>query len=152
MAAPTIFFCKGCTGVPMKKIIFACVHNAGRSYAAHSIADNIMPENVLVLSAGTDPKDDVNPEVTKALKLLGYKPTDHKPSALTISEVKSADFIVTMGCGESCPVFNGKTYLNWELEDPSGKSEKEVLVIVRQIEQNVIALMKTIQNNKSINN
>lgn len=127
-------------------VLFACVHNAGRSYAAHSIANKLKPPNVEIMSAGSEPANEVNYLVTEALIALGYEPVMKTPRKLEVQDVQRADYVITMGCGEACPVFPGKNYLNWDIEDPAGKSSQKVLEIVKGIEIEVKNLLRYISN------
>ncbi len=127
-------------------ILFACTHNAGRSYAAQTIAESLKPAYVTVISAGTEPKDRVNPHVSEALINLGYLPASHKPQKLTTEFVEGADYVITMGCSETCPIFKGKTYLDWALEDPADKPTATVLQIVKEIELKVVSLLNSIKS------
>ena len=95
-------------------ILFACIHNSGRSVAAQVLAQHYGAD---ARSAGSDPGDGVNPVVAQVLAERGLPVTDHVPTLLTVNGVQEADVVVTMGCGETCPVFPGKTYEDWQVDD-----------------------------------
>jgi protein-tyrosine-phosphatase len=127
-------------------ILFACTHNAGRSYAAETIASHLKTENIKVISAGTSPKDQVNPLVKKALSELGYFPLDHVPSLLDKIKVETSDIVITMGCDETCPIYPGKVYLEWDLQDPADQDYSTVISIVSEIEFKVKELLNNIKD------
>jgi protein-tyrosine-phosphatase len=128
---------------PDKKpeILFLCVHNAGRSQMAAGFARALGKDHVIVHSAGTAPGDELNPAVVAAMREKGIDIMDQVPQALTTAMGLNADVIITMGCGDSCPVYPGKRYLDWELTDPAGKSIDEIRAIRDDIEQRVGALL-----------
>lgn len=113
---------------PMKTILFACTKNAGRSQMAAAIAQQLAGTDMTILSAGTDPADDVHPEVRDALAEIGLEPHS-QPEKLDPATVRSSDWVITMGCGESCPIFPGTRYENWDIPDPAGQP----LDVVREI-------------------
>src|SRR5438093_12051213 len=102
------------------EVLFVCVHNAGRSQMAAALLDQLAGGSVTVRSAGSDPADRVNPAVVEAMAEVGVDISRELPKPLTAEAVEAADVVVTMGCGDACPVFAGKRYLDWELPDPSG--------------------------------
>lgn len=126
-----------------KTILFACRQNAGRSQIAAALAKQLAPKGVTILSAGSDPADEVHPVVVEALAELGLEP-DSKPKPLDPTQVKVSDWVVTMGCGEACPYFPGVHYEDWEVTDPSGKTLEEVRPIVAEIRGRVETLLKTV--------
>lgn len=126
-------------GVP--EILYVCVHNAGRSIAAAVLTEHHGAGRVRVRSAGSAPGSQVNPAVAEVLRERGLDPDQQFPKPLTDDAARSADVIVTMGCGDACPFYPGKRYLDWELTDPAGKSVEEVRPIVDEIERRVQALI-----------
>jgi len=110
-------------------MLFVCVHNAGRSQMAAALLDHHAQGRVNVRSAGSDPADQVNPEVIEALAEWDIDVTQEFPKPLTDEVARAADVIVTMGCGDACPVYPGKRYLDWQLEDPAGQPLEKVRVI-----------------------
>ena len=124
-----------------KTILFACRQNAGRSQMAAAIARKLAPESVEILSAGTEPASEIHSEVVVALAEIGLEPFAPNPRVLESEDVKRSDWVVTMGCGEACPVFPGKHYLDWEVGDPAGKTLEEVRAIRDDIEDRVRQLL-----------
>jgi arsenate reductase (thioredoxin) len=122
-------------------VLFLCVHNAGRSLAARVLLDHYAQGRVEVRSAGSEPAAELHPSVVAVLNERGLDPTLDVPKPLTDETVRAADVIVTMGCGDSCPVYPGKRYLDWELDDPAGRSVEEVRPIVDEIDRRVKALL-----------
>ncbi len=122
-------------------VLFLCVHNAGRSLAAKVLLDHHAHGRVHVLSAGSEPGASLNPSVVAVLEERGLDPTDEFPKPLTDATARSADVVVTMGCGDTCPYYPGKRYLDWELEDPAGRSVEEVRPIVDEIDRRVRTLL-----------
>src|SRR5579863_9078441 len=122
------------------EILFLCVHNAGRSQIAAAFAREFGGERIVVYSAGSDPRDALNPAVVDAMKEVGLDISDETPKKLTDEMGLHADVIVTMGCGDACPVYPGKRYLDWELEDPKGKD----LATVRRIRDQIRALVDSL--------
>ncbi len=115
------------------EILFLCVHNAGRSQMAAAFAREMAEERVVVNSAGSDPGNKLNPAVVEAMKEIGLDISNETPQRLTNQMGLDADVIVTMGCGDACPVYLGKRYEDWELEDPHGKD----LDTVRRIRDDI---------------
>ena len=128
------------TDVP--EVLFVCVHNAGRSQMAAALLDHHARGRVDVRSAGSDPADTVNPAVVEAMAEIGLDISKEFPKPLTDSAVRAADAVVTMGCGDACPFYPGKRYLDWQLADPAGKSVEEVRPIRDEIEERVKALLE----------
>ncbi len=123
-------------------VLFLCVHNAGRSLAARVLLDHYAQGRLEVRSAGSDPADQLNPAVVAVLRERGLDPTLESPKPLTDEGARAADVIVTMGCGDACPVYPGKRYLDWELEDPAGRPTDQVRTIVDEIDCRVQALLE----------
>jgi protein-tyrosine-phosphatase len=122
-------------------VLFVCTHNAGRSLAAKVLLDHYAKGRVDVRSAGSEPADELNPSVVAVLKERGLDPSLEFPKALTDAAPQDADVVVTMGCGDTCPVYPGKRYLDWELQDPAGLSVEQVRPIVDQIDHRVQSLL-----------
>jgi len=122
-------------------VLFLCTHNAGRSLAAKVLLDHYAAGSVDVRSAGSEPGDQLNPSVVAILTERGLDPTKEFPKPLTDEDARQADVIVTMGCGDACPVYPGKRYLDWDLEDPAGKPVDAVRPIVDEIDDRVQALL-----------
>jgi arsenate reductase (thioredoxin) len=118
-----------------------CVRNAGRSQMAAALLARHADGRVLVRSAGSDPAEDVHPEVVEAMLELGIDLAAERPKALTDDAVRAADVVVTMGCGDACPVYPGKRYHDWDLPDPAGRPLSEVRAIRAEIEARVRALL-----------
>ena len=123
------------------KVLFVCVHNAGRSQMAAALLDHHAKGRVEVRSAGSTPADQINPAVIAVMDEIGIDLSKEFPKPLSDEAVEASDVIVTMGCGDACPVFPGKRYLDWELPDPSGKGVDEVRAIRDQIDDRVKALL-----------
>jgi protein-tyrosine-phosphatase len=123
------------------EILVVCTHNAGRSVAARVLLDHHGRGRVIVRSAGSAPGDDINPAVAEILTERGLDVSKEFPKPLTDEAARRADVIITMGCGDACPVFPGKRYLDWDLTDPNGKSVEEVRPIVDDIDQRARALL-----------
>lgn len=122
-------------------VLFLCIHNSGRSAAARVLLDHQAQGKVEVLSAGSEPGDQINPAVAQILTERGLDPSKEFPKPLTDEIARAADVIVTMGCGDACPVYPGKRYLDWELTDPAGLSVDQVRPIIDDIDRRVQALL-----------
>jgi arsenate reductase (thioredoxin) len=122
-------------------VLFLCTHNAGRSLAAKVLLEHYAAGRVEVLSAGSEPAAELNPSVVAVLTERGLDPSREFPKPLSDEDVKAADVVVTMGCGDTCPLYPGKRYLNWELPDPSGRPFEEVQPIVDEIDRRARALL-----------
>jgi protein-tyrosine-phosphatase len=122
-------------------VLFLCIHNAGRSLAARVLLDHYAEGRIAVESAGSEPGDQLNPSVVAILKERGLDPSQEFPKPLTDETARTADVIVTMGCGDTCPVYPGKRYVDWALEDPAGKSVDQVRPIIDDIDRRVRQLM-----------
>jgi len=122
-------------------VLFLCTHNAGRSLAARVLLDHYARGRVDVESAGSEPADHLNPSVVAILTERGLDPSREFPKPLTDATARTADVIVTMGCGDTCPVFPGKRYVDWELDDPAGLSVDQARPIVDEIDRRVRELL-----------
>jgi arsenate reductase len=127
-----------------KTIMFVCVHNAGRSQMAAGFMRELGGENVEVLSAGSAPKDSINPVAVEAMAELGIDISEQKPKVLTEDAVQQSDVVITMGCGDACPYYPGKRYEDWVLEDPAGQGIEPVRVIRDEIKSRVEQLLSEI--------
>jgi arsenate reductase (thioredoxin) len=123
------------------KVLFVCVHNAGRSQMAAGLLDHYAKGRVEVRSAGSTPTDQINPAVVAAMGEIGIDLSKEFPKPLSDEMVEAADVVVSMGCGDACPVLPGKRYLDWELPDPDGKGVEEVRAIRDEIDERVKALL-----------
>jgi arsenate reductase len=123
-------------------VLFLCTHNAGRSLAARVLLDHYAGGRVDVRSAGSEPSDELNPSVVALLDERGLDPSKEFPKPLTDEVAREADVIVTMGCGDTCPVYPGKRIVDWELEDPAGKPVEAVRPIVEEIDRRTQALLE----------
>jgi len=121
-------------------VLFVCVHNAGRSQMAAALLERHAGDRIRVVSAGSEPADALNPVVVEALRELGIDLAGRAPRLLETEHVRTADVVVTMGCGDACPIFPGKRYDDWELEDPAGKDLESVRRICDEIDARVRAL------------
>lgn len=122
-------------------VLFVCVHNAGRSQMAAALLDHHGKGAVRVLSAGSEPASEINPTVVQAMAEIGLDVSKEFPKPLTTDAVQASDVVITMGCGDACPIFPGKRYLDWELTDPAGKGLAEVRAIRDEIDVRVQALL-----------
>ena len=125
-------------------VLFVCVHNAGRSQMAAAWLTHLAGDRVEVRSAGSAPADTVNPAVVEAMHEVGIDISAEIPKVLTIEAVQASDVCVTMGCGDACPVFPGKRYLDWKLDDPAGQGIEAVRPIRDQIKKLVEGLIADI--------
>ncbi len=125
-------------------ILFVCVHNAGRSQMAAGLTRRRAGDRAVVRSAGSDPAETVNPAAVDAMAEVGVDMGDAVPALLETDSVAEADVIVTMGCGDACPVFPGKRYEDWELPDPAGRPLAEVREIRDEIGRRVEALLASL--------
>lgn len=122
-------------------ILYACVHNGGRSLAGKVLTEHYAGGAVDVRSAGSEPGDSLNPAVVEVLHERGLSTEGEAPTLLTRDGVVEADIVITMGCGEACPYVPGKRIVDWELEDPKGRDVETVRRIVDEIDQRVRALL-----------
>ena len=127
-----------------KTILFVCVHNAGRSQMAAGFMRELGGDRVEVLSAGSAPKDSINPVAVEAMAELGIDIANQKPKVLTPEAVQQSDVVITMGCGDACPYYPGKRYEDWVLEDPAGQGIEPVRVIRDEIKVRVETLLQEI--------
>jgi arsenate reductase len=123
------------------EVLFVCVHNAGRSQMAAALLDHHARGRVHVRSAGSAPADQINPAVREVMAEIGLDLSTEFPEPLTDDAVRAADVVISMGCGDACPVYPGKRYLDWELPDPAGRTPDEVRPIRDQIDGRVRALL-----------
>ena len=129
---------------PRPSVLFVCVHNAGRSQMAAAFLTHLAGDRVEVRSAGSAPADTVNPAVVEAMTEVGIDISAETPKVLTVAAVEASDVVITMGCGDACPVFPGKRYLDWKLDDPAGQGVDAVRPIRDEIEQRVRTLIDEI--------
>jgi arsenate reductase (thioredoxin) len=122
-------------------ILFVCVHNAGRSQMAGGLLEKLAGDRVEVRTAGSEPANEINPVAVEAMAEVGVDLSREVPELLATDAVREAEVVITMGCGDACPVFPGKRYEDWDLEDPAGKDLVTVRRIRDQIEQRVRALL-----------
>ena len=122
-------------------VLFVCVHNAGRSQMAAGYLRHFAGERVEVLSAGSEPKDQINPIAVEAMAEEGIDIANNTPKVLTTEAVRDSDVVITMGCGDACPIFPGKRYEDWQLEDPAGQGIESVRVIRDDIKGRIQALL-----------
>jgi arsenate reductase (thioredoxin) len=124
------------------EVLFVCVHNAGRSQMAAALLERHAAGTVAVRSAGTAPAEEVNPAVVEALNEIGIDLMGRIPRRLSDDDVREADVVIAMGCGDACPIYPGKRYLDWDLPDPSGKSVEQIRPIRDEIDRRVRALLR----------
>ena len=127
-----------------KTIMFVCVHNAGRAQMAAGFMRELGGDNVEVLSAGSAPKDSINPVAVEAMSELGIDIANQKPKILTPEAVQQSDVVITMGCGDACPIYPGKRYEDWALDDPAGQGIEPVRIIRDEIKARVEGLLREI--------
>jgi protein-tyrosine-phosphatase len=127
-------------------VLFVCVHNAGRSQMAAAWLTHLAGDRVEVRSAGSALADTVNPAVVEAMREVGIDISAEIPKILTAEAVQASDVCVTMGCGDACPIFPGKTYLDWRLDDPAGQGLDAIRPIRDEIEHRVQKLIKDLTN------
>ena len=114
-------------------VLFVCVHNAGRSQMAAGWLTQLAGDRVQVRSAGSEPADQINPVAVAAMAEVGIDITGEQPKKLTVDSVEQADVVITMGCGDTCPIFPGKRYEDWDLTDPAGQP----IEVVRQVREGI---------------
>ncbi|MFD0885325.1 arsenate reductase ArsC [Streptosporangium algeriense] len=127
------------TGKP--SVLFVCVHNAGRSQMAAGWLTHLAGDRIEVRSAGSAPADRVNPVAVEAMREVGVDITGGQPKVLTIDVVEVSDVVITMGCGDACPIFPGKRYEDWKLDDPAGQGIEAVRAIREEIKDRVVKLV-----------
>jgi arsenate reductase (thioredoxin) len=125
----------------LPEVLFVCVHNAGRSQMAAALLDHHANGRVRVRSAGSDPAERVNPAVVEAMAEWGIDLSREHPKRLSDEAVQAADAVVTMGCGDACPVYPGRRYLDWTVDDPAGKPVEQVRAIRDEIDRRVRHLL-----------
>ena len=128
----------------MKTVLFVCVHNAGRSQMAAGFMQSLGAGKVEVLSAGSAPKDSINPVAAEAMAEVGIDIANNTPKILTDEAVIASDVVITMGCGDTCKFYPGKRYEDWQLDDPAGQGIESVRVIRDQIKEKVNKLLSEI--------
>jgi len=122
------------------EILFVCIHNAGRSQMAAGLLNQLAQGRVQVRSAGSEPANQLNPKVVEAMREVGVDVSEEFPKPLTGAMVRAADVVITMGCGDACPIYPGKRYEDWELEDPAGKD----LETVRRIRDDIAGRVRNL--------
>jgi arsenate reductase (thioredoxin) len=125
-------------------VLFVCVHNAGRSQMAAGYLQHLAGESIAVFSAGSAPKDSINPVAVQVMLEEGIDISNNQPKILTDEQVQASDVVITMGCGDACKFYPGKTYEDWELADPAGQDDVAVRVIRDDIRSRVEDLIKRI--------
>jgi arsenate reductase (thioredoxin) len=125
----------------MACVLFVCLHNAGRSQMSQALFERAAAGRHTALSAGTTPAEHVHPEVVEVMRELGIDLSQRRPQLLTPELARQADVLVTMGCGDACPVIPGKRYIDWNLPDPKGRPSAEVRAVREQIQRLVTALV-----------
>jgi len=121
-------------------VLFVCVHNAGRSQMAAGWLNHLAGDRVEVRSAGSAPAGSINPTAVQAMAEVGIDLAAEQPKVLTVGAIRESDVVITMGCGDTCPIFPGKRYEDWELEDPAGKD----LDVVRQVRDEIRARVEAL--------
>ncbi|MBK0372967.1 arsenate reductase ArsC [Streptomyces sp. RB110-1] len=136
--------------LPSTSVLFVCVHNAGRSQMAAAWLRHLSHGRIEVCSAGTLPTEHVNPQAVRAMAEIGIDLLGPSPRVLTPDMVKSSDYVITMGCGDTCPVFPGKQYRDWALQDPAGQDIDVVRGIRDEIRDCVTGLIAEIDRNRDV--
>jgi arsenate reductase (thioredoxin) len=132
------------------EVLFVCTHNAGRSQMAAALLDHQAGGRVRVTSAGSQPASQLNPAVVQALAEIGLDISREFPKPLTSDKVQAADIVITMGCGDACPIYPGKRYLDWDLPDPAGLGIEAVRPIRDDISQRVRALLAELDTSSAV--
>jgi arsenate reductase (thioredoxin) len=127
------------------EVLFVCVHNAGRSQMAAGLVKLRSQGRIQVRSAGSTPADEINPAAIEAMEELGVDLSEEFPKPLTDEVVRAADVVITMGCGDACPIYPGKRYEDWDLEDPEGKDLETVRRIRDEIDRRVQQLIAELE-------
>jgi len=125
-------------------VLFVCVHNAGRSQMAAGWLRALAGDRIEIRSAGTEPKDQINPRAIEAMAEVGIDIANNQPKVLTDEAVLASDYVITMGCGDKCPFFPGKIYRDWVLADPAGQDIEMVRQVRDEIKRHVLALIAEI--------
>ncbi|MFE1250691.1 arsenate reductase ArsC [Streptomyces sp. NPDC058735] len=133
---------------PLASVLFVCVHNAGRSQMAAGFLDHLAGDRIEVRSAGSLPAGQVNPAAVEAMREVGIDIAAQRPKLLTTEAVQASDYVITMGCGDACPVFPGRKYLDWPLTDPAGKGVEAVRPIRDEIRSRIEALIDEIDTER----
>ncbi|KAI7969364.1 hypothetical protein EIK77_000917 [Talaromyces pinophilus] len=136
-------------GTPMTdkpSVLFVCVHNAGRSQMAAGYLTHLAGDTIEVRSAGSAPANSINPIVVEAMHEEGIDLADQKPKILTTNAVQASDVVITMGCGDACPFFPGKRYLDWQLDDPAGQGLDAVRPIRNEIRRRIEKLISELRS------
>jgi arsenate reductase len=133
---------KGATVTDLPEVLFVCVHNAGRSQMAAALLDHHANGRVQVRSAGSEPAERLNPAVVAAMAEVGIDLSRALPKPLTDQAVRAADVVITMGCGDACPIYRGKRYEDWQLQDPAGQPIEVIRGIRDQIDTRVQQLLR----------
>ncbi len=131
-------------GIP--EVLFVCTHNAGRSQMAAALLNHAAAGRVRVRSAGSQPADQLNPAVVQAMAEIGLDLSGEYPKPLTADQVQAADVVITMGCGDACPVYPGRRYLDWDLPDPAGLTIEQIRPIRDEISARVQALISELDS------
>jgi arsenate reductase (thioredoxin) len=121
-------------------VLFVCVHNAGRSQMAAGWLTHLAGDRIEVRSAGSQPADQINPVAVGAMREVGIDITAEQPKALTVDAVRDSDVVITMGCGDTCPIFPGKRYEDWDLTDPAGRG----IDVVREVRDEIKSRVQTL--------
>jgi arsenate reductase len=129
------------------QVLFVCVHNAGRSQMAAALLEHYAGGKVRVRSAGSTPAEEINEVVVHAMEEIGIDITHAHPKVLTDEFVHASDVVITMGCGDACPIFPGKRYLDWDLDDPTGKTLEDVRPIRDEIDRRIRTLLEELAPN-----
>ena len=130
----------------MATVLFVCLHNAGRSQMSAALLERDAEGRHNALSAGTMPAEHVHPEVVEVMRELGIDLSERQPRLLARELSEQADVVVTMGCGDACPVIPGKRYIDWDLPDPHGRSVAEVRAIREEIDRRMFALISDLDS------
>jgi arsenate reductase len=131
----------GAVAKDQPEVLFVCVHNAGRSQMAAGLVTLRSHGRIHVRSAGSDPGEEINPAVIEAMSELGVDMSEEFPKPLTDEVVRAADVVITMGCGDACPIYPGKKYADWDLDDPAGQNVETVRRIRDELDERVQALI-----------
>ncbi|RBM16475.1 arsenate reductase ArsC [Streptomyces sp. PT12] len=135
---------------PTASVLFVCVHNAGRSQMAAGFLIHLAGDRIEVRSAGSLPAEQVNPAAVEAMKEVGVDISAEQPKVLTTEAVKASDYVITMGCGDACPIFPGKHYRDWALDDPAGQGVEAVRPIRDEIRTRIEALIAEIDAKQEV--
>lgn len=131
------------------EVLFVCVHNAGRSQMAAALLDHYALGRIVVRSAGSAPSDAINPVVGDVMREWGLDVTKERPKPLTEDAVRACDVVITMGCGDACPIYPDKRYLDWDLADPAGEGPETVRAVRDEIDRRIRALVSELLEDRS---